>query len=160
MLHVFKVKYRTPEHGEWNLSQFFFSVTDFKQLFTGIAIKISKRFDLVALWDCIYHTYILILISDIYKFKKGSIEIPMRQTIKMSRTLHFKLCSLSVSTKTEWISIFENFGNKFYDTFSKSNIHISVTFKSQKIIAWISLDFFFDITEMKKKTFLLHAELR
>ena len=43
----------------------FFSITDFKQLFTGIAIKISKRFDLVALWDCIYHTYILILISDI-----------------------------------------------------------------------------------------------
>ena len=29
----------------------------------------------------------------------------------------------------------------------------SVTFKSQKIIAWISLDFFFDITEMKKKNF-------
>ena len=78
----------------------------------------------------------------------------------MSRTLHFKLCCLSVSTKTECISIVENFGNKFYDTFSKSNIHISVTFKSQKIIAWISLDFFFDITEMKKKTFLLHAELR
>ena len=42
----------------------------------------------------------------------------------MSRTLHFKLCSLSVSTKTEWISIVENFGNKFYDAFSKSNIHI------------------------------------
>lgn len=147
MLYVFKVKYRTPEHGQWNLSQFFLSITDFKQLFTGIAIKISKRFDLVALWDCIYHTYILILISDIYKFKKGSIEIPMRQTIKMSRTLHFKLCSFSVSTKTECISIVENFGNKFWYFFKIKYPHFPWLL-SHKRSLWT---FFLTLLKWKKK---------
>lgn len=78
----------------------------------------------------------------------------------MSRTLHFKLCSLSVSTKTECISIVENFGNKFYDTFSKSNIHIFRDFEVTKDHCMDLFGLFFDITEMKKKTFLLHAELR
>ena len=50
----------------------------------------------------------------------------------MSRILHFKVCSLSVSTKTESISVAENFSSKFYDSFSKSHFHISVTFKSHE----------------------------